>query len=178
MMTVIPAFNMRRMFRDYERGMYLPAAAQHAQVSGDGDAGARALAQWKQRVRRAWGGVGLRALAAPARELRRGERLQQRVAVALNGLSPEDLAVEFHARRTLPRVRTEWPALASFDRERGDDAWRAQLVPTGEVDSDGSLVYGLDAQPPSSGQFLFEFRVRPAHALLGHPLEMGLLKRL
>jgi starch phosphorylase len=178
MMTVIPAFNMRRMFRDYQRGMYLPAAAQHARVAADGDAGARTLAQWKQRVRRAWNGVTLRALVVPVRELQRGQPLQQRVAVALNGLTPADVAVEFHARRMLPRTRNEWPALASFGRESGDDSWLARLVPTGEVDSDGSLVYSLDTQPPSSGQFAFELRVRPQHPLLGHPLEMGLLKRL
>jgi starch phosphorylase len=178
MMTVIPQFNMRRMFRDYAAGMYGPAAAQHLAFADNGDAGARRLAQWKQRVRRAWAGVALRTLATPVRELRRGEPMRQRLAVALNGLTPDDVVVELYARRTLPRVRNEWPPLASFARELGDDSWRAPLVPTGEVDSDGSLVYVLDAQPPSSGQYSFEFRVRPAHALLGHPLEMGLLKRL
>jgi starch phosphorylase len=178
MMTVIPAFNMRRMARDYQRGLYLPAAAQHARVAADGEAGARTLAQFKQRVRRAWNGVGVRALVVPVRELHRGDRLRQRVAVALNGLSPEDVAVEFYASRTLPRTRREWPALASFSREEDGSTWRARLTATGEVDSDGSLVYELDSPPPASGQFAFEIRVRPEHPMLGHPLEMGLLKRL
>jgi starch phosphorylase len=169
---------MRRQARDYQRGLYLPAAAQHARVSADNEAGARSLALFKQRVRRAWAGVALRALVVPVRELHRGDRLRQRVAVALNGLSPEDVAVEFFASRTLPRTRHEWPALASFGREEHESTWRARLTPTGEVDSDGSLVYELDTPPPASGQFAFELRVRPEHPMMGHPLEMGLLKRL
>jgi hypothetical protein len=51
-------------------------------------------------------------------------------------------------------------------------------MPTGETDSDGSLVFALDAAPPTSGQFELEFRVRPQHELLSHPFEMGLIKRL
>jgi len=86
--------------------------------------------------------------------------------------------VEFVARRTLPRVRSEWPALTSYRRVERDDLWRARLRPTGETDSDGSQVFELDAAPPTSGQFELEFRVRPEHELQGHPLEMGLIKRL
>jgi starch phosphorylase len=178
MMTVIPQFNMRRVINDYERGLYLPAAAQHALVSAQADAGARTLAAWKQRVRKAWGGVGLRTLTTPTRELQRGGTFRQRLAVALNGLAPEDVAVEFVAARVLPRVRAEWPPLASFRRGERDDQWRARCTPTGEIDSDGSHVFELEAAPPTSGQFALEFRVRPEHALQGHPLEMGLIKRL
>ena len=178
MMTVFPQFNMRRMIGDYDQGFYRPAAAQHAALAAQADAGARALATWKQRIRKSWGGVGLRALSPPARVMQRGGNLKQRVAVALNGLTTQDVAVEFIARRTLPRVRQEWPALASTRRVERDDLWRARLKPTAETDSDGSQVFELDDAPPTSGQFELEFRVRPEHALQGHPLEMGLVKRL
>jgi starch phosphorylase len=178
MMTVIPQFNMRRMIKDYDRGLYQGAASQHARLTRDGDAGARTLAQWRQRVRKAWPGIGMRALTSSAHEMRSGTRLRQRVAVALNGLVPEDVAVEFLARRTLPRIRIQWPALSSYQRDTQDDLWRERLRPTGEVDSDGSHVFELDATPPTSGQFALEFRARPDHALQGHPLEMGLIKRL
>ena len=178
MMTVIPQFNMRRTIIDYDRGLYQSAANQHLQVTRDNDAGARALAQWKQRVRKAWGNVVIRSLSASVHEMQSGGRLRQRVAVSLNGLAPADVAVEFMARRTLPRIRLQWPTLSSFTRDAFDDAWRERLKPTGEVDSDGSHVFELDAAPPTSGQFALEFRVRPDHALQGHPLEMGLLKRL
>ena len=178
MMTVIPQFNMRRMIIDYDRGLYQSAARQHALVSGDNDAGARELAVWKQRVRKAWSGVGLRPLSSPVAELQSGDRLRQRIAANLNGLTINDVAVEFVARRTLPRTRMQWPALSSYGRDLQDDGWRARLKPTGETDSDGSQVFELDAAPPTSGQFALEFRVRPEHALQGHALEMGLIKRM
>ena len=178
MMTVIPQFNMRRMIIDYDRGLYRGAAADHARITADGDAGARTLAAWKQRVRRAWGGVALRTLTLPAHVMQSGAHLNQRVAAALNGLEPTEVAVEFMAQRTLPRVRREWPALSSFNHDAFDDVWRARLQATGEIDSDGSHVFELDAEPPTSGQFACEFRIRPDHPLQGHPLEMGLLKRL
>src|SRR3984893_13804204 len=53
MMTVIPRFNMRRVWFDYTRGLYLPAAAQYGRLAADAFAGARTLADWKQRVRQA-----------------------------------------------------------------------------------------------------------------------------
>jgi starch phosphorylase len=178
MMTVIPQFNMRRVIQDYAQGMYWPAAAKHAALAANQLAGARQLAQWKQRVRRSWPGVALRRLSVPPRELLRAGRLQQRVAAALNGLSPADVQVEFIAKRLVPRGGGEPPPLASWRGGEPAGQWREALQPTGEIDSDGSQVYALDAAPPSSGQFATEIRIRPAHSLLSHPLEMGLMRRL
>ena len=104
--------------------------------------------------------------------------LKVRVAAALNGLAPDDVRVEFVARRVLPRSRSELPPLSSFRAESHDDAWRALLRPNGEIDSDGSAVYELHAAPPNCGQFAFEIRIFPWHDMLAHPLEMGLLRRL
>ncbi|HMD58505.1 MAG TPA: alpha-glucan family phosphorylase [Steroidobacteraceae bacterium] len=178
MMTVIPQFSMGRVVTDYARGIYLPAAAQHAAVADHDDAGARALSQWKHRVRQAWGGVGLRRLSAVPRELRRDARLRMRVAVALNGMTPDDVKVEFSAVRLLPEEHLQLPALASFRGTGEAGHWSDVLSPTGETDSDGSHVFELDASPPASGQFSLQLRVRPDHPLLAHPLELGLVKRL
>jgi starch phosphorylase len=110
--------------------------------------------------------------------LPRAGALNVRIAAALNGLTPADVRVEFVAQRVLPRSKTELPALSSFRPDRHDDAWRALLRPTGELDSDGSAVYELHALPPNCGQFAFEIRVFPWHEMLAHPMEMGLLRRL
>ena len=100
-----------------------------------------------------------------------------RVAALLNGLAPTDVKVEFVAKRVLPHSRCESPALSSF-RGEADDSWRTAMRASGEIDADGAMFYELQASPPSSGQFEFEIRVYPAHELLAHPLELGLLKRL
>ncbi len=177
MMSVIPLFNARRVVQDYARGLYYPAAAHHRRLAQSGGEGFAALAAWKQRVRERWGGVHLRHLCEPAHELPRRQALTLRVAVALNGLSPEDVRVEFIARRVLPDDRVEPAALCSYG-PRQDPAWRCRLRATGEIDSDGSTVFELDAQAPASGQFAFEIRIHPEHERLAHPLELGLLKRL
>jgi starch phosphorylase len=178
MMTAIPRFNMRRVVCDYAEGVYDPAARQHAALRSHEFAGARALAEWKRRVRAAWPKVEIRELSAPARELPRSEPLRLRVAVALNGLQPADVAVEFVARRELPARVTEMPALASFRGGAPDGIWKAKLEPTGETEADGAAVFALDAKTFECGQFNTEIRVFPSHELLSHPLELGLLKSL
>jgi starch phosphorylase len=178
MMTVIPQFNMRRVVTDYVRGMYRPAAAHGAALLSNEAAGARELAEWKRKVTRNWPGVTLRGLTDAPPELAHAGRLQLRVAVALNGLTPADVTVEFCGKRLLPLGDHELPTLCSFGQQSDDVAWRATLDPSGETNSDGSQVYTLDSAPPSAGRFSTEVRIRPTHALLSHPLELGLLKRL
>ena len=178
MMTVIPHFNMGRVVQDYARGVYYPAAQHHQRLMQGGAAAATQLSGWKQRVREQWAGVGLRRLTDTPRELPRARALNVRVAAALNGLTPADVRVEFVAQRVLPRSRSESPALSSFRTDQHDDAWRALLRPNGEIDSDGSVVYELQAIPPNCGQFAYEIRIFPWHDMLAHPLEMGLLRRL
>jgi starch phosphorylase len=177
-MTVIPRFSMRRAVADYAAGIYRPAAAQHARLIADGGAPAREFAAWQARVRQAWGAVALRRLNDAPREIARGTRLRIRVAAALNGITPDDVAVEFVAQRILPRPESEPPLLASF-RPGGDRGrWTEAFTPTGEVQGDGTVVFALDVEPPASGQFSAEICIRPRHALLSHPLQLGLQKRL
>jgi starch phosphorylase len=178
MMTVIPHFNMGRVVQDYARGLYYPAAQHHQRLMRGGAGAARQLSDWKQRVREHWSGVALRRLTETPRELPRARALNVRVAAALNGLTPGDVRVEFVAQRVLPRSRSELPPLSSFRADQHDDAWRALLRPNGEIDSDGSTVYELQAMPPNCGKFAFEIRIFPWHDMLAHPMEMGLLKRL
>ena len=178
MMTVVPQFNMRRMVSDYVKGVYLPAARQGQRLA-DGDlAGARSLAAWKTKVRANWGAVTLRSLASVPNEVPISEPLRMRVAVTLGSLAPNDVCVEFVARRTLPEPLSGPPALASY-RPRGDDGvWTARLQATGEVEADGAQVFALDAALVGCGRFEGELRVHPLHELLTHPHELGLMKWL
>jgi starch phosphorylase len=178
MMTVIPDYNMGRVVQDYARGLYFPAAKHYERLMRDGTGAVTELSAWKQRVRERWSGVGLRRLTDSPREMPRASRLTIRVAAALNGLTPADTRVEFVASRVLPKSSAEVAPLSSFRGDSRDDHWRALLQPTGEIDSDGSAVYELDALPPNCGQFAYEIRIYPWHDMLSHPLELGLLKHL
>ncbi|MBS0364583.1 MAG: alpha-glucan family phosphorylase [Proteobacteria bacterium] len=177
MASVIPRFNMGRVLIDYTRGLYRPAAAQYQRLAGDGFTGARTLADWKQRVRRAWPHLTVRALGTAARDLPRGERLRLRVAVDLGELSPNDVRVQLLARRLLPEADLSPPPLCSYGQTPRDGLWHADLRATAE-DHEGARVFALDAEPPECGQFMTEVRVYPWHELLSHPLELGLIKWL
>jgi starch phosphorylase len=176
MMSVIPQFNMRRVLFDYTQGLYQPAARQYRRLAASGFAGSTTLADWKQRVRQLWPRVSLRMLADVAPDLPQRERLRLRVAAQLNGLQPSDVRVEFLARRLLPEADLAPPPLSSFHQPPRPGIWSAVLSPTGEVDSDGSIVYALDAAPQECGQFATEIRIYPWHDLLSHPYELGLMK--
>jgi starch phosphorylase len=175
MMTIIPQFSTRRMLHDYIDGLYRPAAHQYAQLAGQDFAGARMLAEWKQRVRSAWPKVDLRLLSDAPAELTREQSLRIRIAASLGGLMPADVRVEFVARRSLPEASFEPPALSSYRGERHDALWTAALSPTGEP-QDGGVVFALDAAPPTCGRFATEVRIYPYHDLLSHPYELGLMK--
>jgi glycogen phosphorylase len=177
MMTVIPRFTMGRVFLDYTRGLYQPAIAQYRRLAAEGFTGARGLAEWKQRVRAAWPRVSLKLLADSSRDLPRGERLRLTVAVALNGLSPADVRVEFIARRLLPKADRSPPALTSYGHPERDGLWRAALRATDEPDA-GETVFALEVEPKECGQFATEIRIYPWHELLTHPYELGLMKWL
>ncbi|MGH8228009.1 MAG: alpha-glucan family phosphorylase [Steroidobacteraceae bacterium] len=178
MMTVIPQFSTRRMLEDYVTGLYRPAAEQSRRLCADGYAGAKALAEWKRRVREAWPKVSLKMLSDAPAELPQRERLELRVAAALGGLSPSDVRVEFVARRRLPQVSFEPPALSSYREVSPAGLWTAALASTGEHLPEGDAVFTLDVEPPASGQFATEIRVYPCHEMLAHPYELGLMKWL
>ncbi|HKT71576.1 MAG TPA: alpha-glucan family phosphorylase [Steroidobacteraceae bacterium] len=178
MMTVIPRFNMSRMLHNYIEGLYAPAARQYGRLAANGFSGARQLADWKQRVRQAWPKVSLRMLAEAAPDLPRGQRLQLRVAAGLNGLQPSDVRVEFVARRLLPEADLEPPPLTSYGHDAPEGVWSATFTATGGHEEDGSALFALDIEPKECGQFATEVRIYPAHELLSHPYELGLMKWL
>ena len=129
-------------------------------------------------MRQQWSRVGLRVLADVSPGVPQGERLRLRVAAQLNELQPSDVRVEFVARRLLPEADLAPPPLSSFNQPPREGIWTCALSPTGEVDSDGSIVFALDAVPQECGQFATEVRIYPWHDLLSHPYELGLMKWL
>jgi len=83
MITVLPRFNMQRVLRDYTDKLYRRATEQYARLAHEQYAGARRLAEWKQRVRQAWSRIDLRLIEAASAEITRDQRLRAKVAVSL-----------------------------------------------------------------------------------------------
>lgn len=179
MATIIPHFNMRRVLENYLAGLYRPAARSGRVLAADGSRGARELAQWKEKARRAWPRVGLRTLDSAARRLQYGGPLAMRVAAFLNGLAPEDVHVELILHRGPAGDAVQPPPYTSFG-EDNDAERRGRLRElfsfNGEMDSDGSHVFEVRFTPPWCGQLSYSIRIVPAHPLITHPYEMGLMK--
>jgi len=86
--------------------------------------------------------------------------------------------VEFVARRLLPEAELTPPPLSSYNQPPREGLWQARFAATEEQDTDGAMVFALDAEPKECGQFRTEVRIYPWHELLSHPYELGLMKWL
>src|SRR5580704_2792123 len=94
--TLGPKAQATSMVREYVTQLYLPAA-RSSQALADGGpefAGARELAEWKDRVTKAWPGVAIEHVEADDGEQSPGANLVVRASVALGGLSPDDVTVQ------------------------------------------------------------------------------------
>ncbi|WP_030760729.1 alpha-glucan family phosphorylase [Streptomyces griseus] len=152
-----------RMVREYVERLYVPAAAARRALTPDR---ARELAAWKARVRAAWPGVAVDHveigddLAEAGAEL--GATPGVRVRVALGGLAPGDVEVQavtgrVDAQDVLTGTRT------------------VALKPAGGPDLEGRQPYAGTLELDRTGPFGCTVRVLPAHPLLAHPAEPGLL---
>jgi starch phosphorylase len=164
MKSVLPGFNTIRMAIDYLRDSYAPAARGGRLLHADNAAGARELAQWKQKVASGWHGVQARLAEPVARTIHAGERLSLDVAVHLNGLEPEDIFVE---------------CVVDNDSVTGEDflLCGVPLFLAGQTDTGEALYHGelFDTTYTCMVGGLQKFRIRiyPCHDLLSHPFECG-----
>jgi starch phosphorylase len=185
MASVLPAFNSERVLRDYLRDFYAPAARQGRAMAVDGYKGARELGAWKEKVRAAWPGVGLKLVSTSAADISFAERVTLEVDVTLNGLAPRDVRVECQVRHVLGSDLTV-PAPGYAENRRHTNGvshldGRAVLVKrfeAGSADGGGVCRYRLEFQPPWAGTSEYEVRAVPDHPNLSHPYELGLMRRL
>jgi starch phosphorylase len=159
--TVMPRFNASRMVDEYVAKCYLPASRLRRRLEDGGWSAARALADWRARVRAAWPGVTIRRLDTPPRQIPYGERVRFEVAVRLNGLAPEDVRVELRLARS----------------DRGEKSeWQSHLFrPEGPPGAGGEQRFVLEFAPELCGRLDYRIRAFPYHALLAHPFETGLM---
>jgi starch phosphorylase len=161
--TLSPELSADRMVREYVERLYLPAADAGRAASASSYAAARALAEWKTRVRAAWPAVHVAHVESGGVDAtpQVGEQLHVRAFVELGELSPDDVSVELvHGRAragdTLSDVAHEPLALES--RELGQPA-----VFAGSVSFD------------RAGSFGYTVRVVPSNASLASSAELGLV---
>jgi starch phosphorylase len=157
--TITPSFNSMRMVGEYVSKFYVPADQQWRRKSADDFAGARVLAAWKEKVRQAWPHVGLRRLDTPVKRMPFGDSLRFEIAVRLDGLAPSDITVEMLMER--PGTKTKPPRHLTLRHE-------------GEI-GNGESLFALTLTPDVCGKIDYRIRAYPAHELLTHPFEMGMM---
>jgi starch phosphorylase len=161
MATLLPRFNATRMLSEYVAKFYVPASAQGRRYAERNFDGAKKVAAWKSRVRSAWPGVAVRRIDAPRRRIQFGESIPIEVAVRLNGLEPNDVAVELLLTRGL--------------HEPAEKRDRHELKAAGPIDGTSEHRFVLELKPELCGRLDYRIRVYPRHELLTHPFELGLM---
>ena len=158
--SLLPRFNSARMLGEYVAKCYLPAAQQGRRYADNQFEVARSIAAWKARVRQAWPGVSIRRLDSPKKRIQFGDTLRIETALRLNGLNPEDVAVEL----LLSRAGTQGKEVTM----------RYRLAAQG-ADASGEHHFALELAPELCGRLDMHIRAHPWHELLTHPLELGLM---
>jgi starch phosphorylase len=152
-----PKVTASRMVRDYVTALYEPAATGSIAATKSDAAGARALAAWKQTVRRAWPNVRIAGLDTDTTPGRAGDTRNVRCTVELGGLTPADVSVQvLHGPIDLQGELLKTPHCYELT-PGADGVWSGDYV----VGQSGA--YGLTA------------RILPTHAMLANPFELGLV---
>src|SRR6185437_15171765 len=163
-MTLLPQFNSERMVGEYLSNFYIPASQRHHRFDENGFQLARELAQWKRRVREAWPKVSLHAGELPGSHTQFGQKVRFSVVVQLDGLEPQDVAVELLIGDSLRELRLRHPP-ESYT-----------LHPEGGKEASGEQRYAIDLAPDLCGRLEYRIRAYPYHAALAHRFQMGLMK--
>ena len=89
-----PEFNTHRMVKQYTEAYYLVTHSRYLNLNAEESARARRLAEWLIKVEAAWPALRVAPVKSDVSDLRLGDQIQLSARVALNGLTPEDVAVE------------------------------------------------------------------------------------
>ena len=149
-------FSAERMLRDYLNLFYQPAENHGSRLAANNFQGARELAEWKQRLERAWPQVRLE-VRAPGDLRLNGKRLEITAVVDPAGLEPEHIVLELMLRRGPNGPLTTVP----FDSSGSQN---------------GRLHYHINYRPERPGSYVYGVRLAARHPLFAHPYEVAFVK--
>ena len=158
-----PYYNTHRMVREYAELFYFPAIERYDRLAGGETDRARAIAGWRSRVEQAWSGIKVESVETERPEKPEvGCGLSVRAKVHLNGLRPEDVAVQLY----LGRVDGKGEIVDA-------EAHPLQIL---GPDGDGRYTYGASGiSTTRSGLHGYTVRVLPDHQDLATRFLPGLI---
>jgi glycogen phosphorylase len=159
--TLRPRVQASRMVSDYVRDWYLPAAKAAAVVNAAHFAGARQLAQYRQRLNTSWPRVritGVDASGVPDSPVV-GAPMTVRASVELAGLKADDVTVQAMVGRVDDTDELANPVTVS-------------MAHLGGADTDGDRFEAV-VPLPTAGLLGYTVRVLPRHDLLNSSAELA-----
>ena len=163
--SILPRFSSTRMVNEYLAKFYLPATRQGRRYAESDFEPARRLALWKQLVREVWPKVAMRRLDAPYKRIAFGDGLRLEIGVFLNGLGPQDVALELLIAKQTSQEEDGEPKSYRFESE-------------GLLTEQGEHRFALELRPEMCGKLEYRIRLYPQHELLTHPFELGRMRWL
>ena len=162
MAALCPVFNTNRMLHQYLVDGYQRADARRACLEDNGFRRARELAQWKQRIRKAWPEVRVARVEVKMPEQTRvGELFEVRAWIHLGTLSPDDVAAQVY----LGKLRESRDII---------DPEIVAMMPQGAAGKEGT-PFSATFPCATSGTHGLTVRVVPRHEDLGSRHETGLI---
>jgi glycogen phosphorylase len=149
-----------RMVRDYVREMYEPVAERADLLNAGGHARARALTDWKARVKKGWGRVHVDAVESDVSLAELGAPRTVTADVSLGSLTGDDVQVQLAHGPVGPNDEIVDPEVVSMEL-------------TGSAEKDGHYRYSGSFACEKAGRYGFSVRVVPAHPDLADSAEMG-----
>src|SRR5215471_15116997 len=146
---ISPAFDCRRMVREYMTELYDPANEAHLKMRRSGYALARERAHWNARVREVWDRVRfVEAGPGPGGSVTSGKPVPVRAAIDLAGLAPDDVRVE--------------AVIGRVDANGHLEDTEVMVLPS--MEQQGAVAtFGRDIIPERTGRLGYALRVSPNH---------------
>jgi starch phosphorylase len=157
MKSCIPRFNSARMVMDYVQYLYSPARDQYKKLSANDCESARALAQWKVKIREQWPHVRISRTDEAVAAILDGEFAPIQVKAYLNGLDAEDVAVEC--------------LVGELDND--EFIARESYLLQYDGNDNHDHMFSLQLKPGNPGLNFYKLRMYPYHKDLSHRLETG-----
>ncbi|MGH2807801.1 MAG: alpha-glucan family phosphorylase [Actinomycetota bacterium] len=149
-----------RMVRDYVEQLYEPAATQALLMSETSWERAKALQQWKTRLRETWDDVRVAEVEGEAQAADVGEDREITAIVRLGRLSTDDVAVELAHGRVGANGELIDPQIVEMSASHCED---------------GTCSYRGSFRTEAPGLYGYAVRVVPSHSDLTNRMDMGLI---
>ena len=164
MRRLAPVFNTNRMVREYAEKFYLTAIARWRELTADGLAKAKVLAEWKRRLVEQFANVRVESVQDNMNGVAGvGKAIRVEAAVMLAQVRPDDISVQLYHGGLDADGQLQRGAVIEMD-------------PAGQADGQGRMKYAAEIPCRRTGLAGYTVRILPRHPALSDSRDMGLVR--